>query len=103
MSFKNDAAHKKKKIDKHPLVKISRKLEDKSTFSCKGSSSQVTTFTYQFQQEFVLPPTINMAAYPLSANSWFAFAITYVQVSTSFSSDPCRETLAWFEDLQSFI
>lgn len=102
MSSRNDDTHKKKKIDKHPLVKISRKLKDKSIFSCKGSSSQVVIITYQFQRESVLPLTINMAAYPLSANSWFAFAITYVQASTSFPLDPYRGTLPLFEDLPSF-
>ncbi|KAH9791926.1 putative fasciclin-like arabinogalactan protein 20 [Citrus sinensis] len=98
MSSENDGARKKKKIEKLPLAKISRKLRDKHTFHVGGSSSQAVIPNHP-QQETLPLLAVTLAMYPPSVNSSFT---SNISVSTPFPSYSSQGTLLTMEDLPSF-
>lgn len=98
MSSENDGARKKKKIEKLPLAKISRKLRDEHTFHVGGSSSQAVIPNHP-QQETLPLLAVTLAMYPPSVNSSFT---SNISVSTPFPSYSSQGTLLTMEDLPSF-
>lgn len=90
MSSGNDGARKKKKIEKFPPFKISKRLRDRPTFHVGGSSSQAVIPSYP-QQETL--STVNMAMYPPSVSS---------SISAPFPSYSSQGTFPTVEGLPSF-
>ena len=96
MSSRNDGAHKKKKIEKFPPSKISRKLRDMPTFPVGRSSSQTVIHNHPQQKTL---PTVNMTLYPPSFSS---SATANISTFAPFPSDSRQGTLPAVEGLPNF-